>query len=139
MNAAQQSLRKQQLNILEETFESEAVIINIASGYYFSLNGAGTEIWQLFGQARDPAEIEQRFSAEQMEFVAQLRTQELLLASDDPAVQLSGEIIATETPKLERFDEMADLLQFDPVHDIDLDGDGWPVLREGFTRPPASA
>ena len=133
-----ESLRKQTINVLEEVFEGEAVIINIASGFYYSLNPAATEIWQLFAEPRDSGALTGQLSDEQLSLVDQLKTNELLVTTEEPAVALSAAVQETGPPKLERFDEMADLLQFDPVHDIDLDGDGWPVVREGFTRPTSA-
>lgn len=124
--------------MLEEVFENEAVIINIASGYYYSLNEAATEIWQLFTEPRGSAQLAELLSPGQSKFVERLREHDLLVASDAPPVALAAAPVASAPPVLERFDEMADLLQFDPVHDIDLDGDGWPVVREGFTRPASA-
>jgi hypothetical protein len=40
-------------------------------------------------------------------------------------------------PTLQRFDDMQDLLMLDPIHDLDLDGDGWPVGRDGTPVEPA--
>jgi hypothetical protein len=138
VNDAANSLCKQPVNMLEEVFENEAVIINIASGYYYSLNEAATEIWQLFTEPRGSAQLAELLSPGQSKFVERLREHDLLVASDAPPVALAAAPVASAPPVLERFDEMADLLQFDPVHDIDLDGDGWPVVREGFTRPASA-
>ena len=33
-------------------------------------------------------------------------------------------------PTIEKFTDMQDLLMLDPIHDIELDGDGWPIARE---------
>ena len=39
-----------------------------------------------------------------------------------------------EWPGISCFSDMADLLVLDPIHDIDLDGSGWPVVD---SRPAA--
>ena len=33
-------------------------------------------------------------------------------------------------PELQRFTDMQELLLLDPIHDIDLNGDGWPVAPD---------
>jgi Coenzyme PQQ synthesis protein D (PqqD) len=38
-------------------FEGEAVLLNVQTGAYFSLNKVGTHIWQLYGEGKTLAEV----------------------------------------------------------------------------------
>ncbi|MFA5146253.1 MAG: PqqD family protein [Candidatus Omnitrophota bacterium] len=44
--------------------DNEAVILNLDSGYYYSLNGVGTEIWKMMAVGKTTDEILDYFEAE---------------------------------------------------------------------------
>lgn len=121
-------------DVIDETFDGEAVLVNLDSGCYFALSPAATEIWRLFSDGRSSESVSASVDGETSaidDFVATLLEEGLLVeqASDaGPAgdrVAIEGELTA------QKFTDMQDLLALDPIHDIDLDADGWPVA------PPA--
>jgi hypothetical protein len=64
------------------------------------------------------------------DFVQRLRAEDLVAETEtDAGVTVVAVPTAASEPVLQRFSDMQDLLMLDPIHDIDLDGDGWPVTR----------
>ena len=127
-----------------ETFAGETVVIHFERGTYFSLRGSAGLIWSLLqtptsiaavvkaardGSAIDPEGLEIQLTA----FVAQLSEQDLIKASSEAAVQpaLSEEsLVSLAAPaNLEVFDDLAELITMDPVHEIDT-LTGWPHLPQ---------
>jgi hypothetical protein len=127
-----------------ETFGGETVVIHFERGTYFSLRGSAGSIWSLLqtptsiaaivdaardGSAIDPQGLETQLTA----FVAHLSEQDLIKASNEPAVHpaLSEEtLIGLAAPaNLEVFDDLAELITMDPVHEIDT-LTGWPHLPQ---------
>ena len=43
--------------VVFRVLEGEAKIINVDNGYYYNLNGVGTEIWDALGKGKSLAEI----------------------------------------------------------------------------------
>lgn len=127
-----------------ENFAGETVVIHFERGTYFSLRGSAGLIWSLLqtptsiaavvkaardGSAIDPEGLEIQLTA----FVAQLSEQDLIKASSEAAVQpaLSEEsVVSLAAPaNLEVFDDLAELITMDPVHEIDT-LTGWPHLPQ---------
>lgn len=52
--------------IVWRSIDGEAVIMNLDSGYYYSLNRIGTQVWQMLSERKDVpqivASIEKQFS-----------------------------------------------------------------------------
>ena len=134
-------LRANRPDVLDEIFDGEAVLVNLHRGTYYALNASATEVWNALSPGRRPETAIGLLAARHATdrgavgalitpFVAQLLEEGLLVAADeegpepDPLPAPKNELAA---PELQRFDDMQDLLLLDPVHDIDLDGDGWPV------------
>ena len=126
-----------------ENFAGETVVIHFERGTYFSLRGSAGLIWSLLqtptsiaavvkaardGSAIGPESLEIQLT----EFVAQLSEQGLIKASSEAAVrQLSVESLVSlsEPANLEVFDDLAELITMDPVHEIDT-LTGWPHLPQ---------
>lgn len=143
-DAGDARLRVNRPDVLDEVFDGEAVIVNLASGFYFALDAAGTEIWELLAGGRSAGRAAELLAerhgstAEEaaalvLPFAGRLRDEQLLvparadeLEADPPAPPPRG-AGPLAVPELQRFEDMQDLLLMDPVHDIDLDGDGWPM------------
>ena len=137
------ALRANRPDVLDEVFDGEGVLVNLHRGTYYALNASATDVWRGLAPGRRPADVVAWLAAchgaepaavEALvaPFVAQLVDEALLVpaAAEAPAVEpelappAAAGLVA---PALQRFDDMQDLLLLDPVHDIDLDGDGWPV------------
>jgi hypothetical protein len=127
------AFRPRRPDVIDEAFEGEAVLVHMGTGCYFSLNAAATAIWALLQDGRSPGAIAVSlgWEPEQVEaFVERLRAEMLVEEAEDDAGVTAVEAPPAESePALQRFSDMQDLLMLDPIHDIDLDGDGWPVTR----------
>ena len=138
------ALRVNQPNVVDETLDGEALIVNLGSGVYYSIAGTGEVIWRMLSQGVPPTAVaenlQQRFdvtaedaSAAVGAFAGQLLAEELLVPADaDLADVNSGSGISSAggtrapwaAPELKRYADMQDLLLLDPVHDVNEQG--WP-------------
>lgn len=137
--------------VIHETIDGETIIIDLASGTYFSLLGAAPAIWNGLAGGESDQEIIDRLqsstTAEAAEieasvqsFLAELVTDQLIAPRVDgagapasanaapaqPPVPPTGSVgpVAFVTPKLERFTDMQEIILLDPVHKVD--SQGWP-------------
>ena len=148
-------------NVLHESIDGEAVIINLLSGNYYSLNPSGTIIWGLVTELAPTAEelsaaVRQRFSdpatvqdGDILAWMAELEHEELLVRlSDEEAARVpsrpqasdaGGEpaSIAYTPPRLETFTDMQEFLLVDPIHEVD--DSGWPGPAAGSPEVVSSA
>ena len=128
-------LRVDRPNVIDEEFDGESVVMNLATGAYYALNAAASSVWRLFAEPRSLPQLsdahhESEHLAELVVFIDLLMS-ELLLVEDDGAeftAVVSGPLAGPF--EMQRFDDMADLLLLDPVHDIDISGTGWPVRTD---------
>jgi hypothetical protein len=130
--------------VTHEVIDDEAVIINLETGNYYSLDGAGAEIWTLLAaHARLTSIVDrlmQRYTGERSEMerallvlIAELDREQLIAPYDpgahalplEPAVPAAAEARpAFEPPVLQKFTDMKELLLLDPIHEVDERG--WP-------------
>lgn len=123
-------------DVVSETFDDQAVILNLATGHYYSLGGIAAPLWNLLIGGHSAADILASVASQQPHlvtqasaFVAELLTFGLIQESQRPSSQAAIDVSWTnEPPTLEAFDDLAELIAADPVHDVDLEA-GWPVLR----------
>jgi len=130
--------------VIFEGFDDETVVINLDSGHYYTLNLVGARLWERLTGAipldeiiedcqrdydGDPPSIE----AAVREFVSLLLSEQLLrpLASPPPRGARDGGVRPAEAarrtfeaPELAKYNDMAEMLLLDPVHDVDETG--WP-------------
>jgi hypothetical protein len=132
--------------VVHETIDDETILIQLETGTYYSLTGAGAEIWELLSQglplgavastlrARYPDETP-RALAELDRLVQQLTKERLLQpaslrrAASGPTV-LEPASNPFEPPVLHRYTDMEYFLRLDPIHEID------PTI--GWPEPPVS-
>jgi Coenzyme PQQ synthesis protein D (PqqD) len=130
--------------VTHEVIDGEAVIINLVTGNYYSLEGAGAEIWTLLQQGHSVGqvvdELAGRGEAERseiesgvVELAAQFQQEQLMLpckngnGTQDPASTAAPKTHprqAFRTPVLHKFTDMQELLILDPIHEVDAAG--WP-------------
>ena len=134
--------------VVSEVIDGEAVIMNLKSGHYFSIQGSGAMIWDWIGQGcsvdalvnstgeaflGEPVDLETHV----LRFIDSLLKHELIRlmvkvdeTTDCPAPSIGADQppIPFEVPVLEVFNDMQDLLLLDPIHDVDEAG--WPRLKE---------
>jgi hypothetical protein len=137
-------LRVNTPHVIHETIDGEVIVINLASGNYYSMRGAGLDVWEVVQSSpgADPvaiaATVARRFEApsevverEVTAFLEELRREELVAATEDgtgslAAAATAGEGTAREfePPSLEKYTDLQDLVLLDPVHEVDATG--WP-------------
>jgi hypothetical protein len=114
--------------VLDETFDGEAVLVNLETGRYYALDAAASRWWSALGVGVSFEVLEAALPdagvAELAAFVARLDAEQLVrLEGELPS---AGPVAAEAIPQLQVFNDMEDLLRLDPIHDIELDGSGWP-------------
>jgi hypothetical protein len=117
--------------IATKVIDGEAIIINLASGLYFSTDGVGALIWERVVAGQSAAEIlgalDETFGIErpQLErdvgsFLSSLLAEDLVKFHDGegagPGVAVDGEapVAAYKAPQLERYDDLAHFFALDP-------------------------
>ncbi|MCI0492230.1 MAG: PqqD family protein [Planctomycetes bacterium] len=127
--------------VIGEVMEGEFILVHFESGRYYSVRGVGADICQLLSSGCTFAETirriaehfrlpESQLAPEIRQFVDGLVNERVLVPagvttqSDRPVV-----LAATtyESPRFEKFDDMADQLLLDPIHEIDETG--WPTRK----------
>ena len=137
-------------NVIHETIDGEAVIINLMTGRYYSLEGTGSEIWSLIEKEASVPTIVEGMTRRHgiahpdaqhvvVHFLEQLLEEKLIrVDAEDEAVACSAreEAIASSSglqtsgfaiPELRVYTDLEDLLLLDPIHEVG--DDGWPVAK----------
>jgi hypothetical protein len=120
--------------VIDEVFDGEAVLVHLETGMYYALTPAATVLWRLLGAGRSPAAVAAATGRDPDEvagFAAALVAERLARPAVAEAPPAEATDVPAGTPELQRFSDMQDMLMLDPIHDLDLDADGWPVGREG--------
>lgn len=125
-------------DVVAEDFDGKIVILNLADGRYFSLEGIGARIWSLLLDGAPPDAILESISAQQpvlkdssSEFVGRLIEWQLIRPRDEVNGDSRNPVDETwtaEEPRIEAFDDLAELIFADPIHDVDEQA-GWPSPR----------
>lgn len=125
-------------DVVAEDFDGQIVILNLSNGHYYSLEGCAGDIWQLLCCGHSPAQVLLALREARPElakdcagFVDTL-IEKALVRPDAEASVNSAPITADWTdlaPRLEAYDDLAELIYADPIHDVD-EAAGWPKPRE---------
>ena len=126
-------------DVVAEDFDGEMVILNLGNGHYFSLRGIAPRIWSLLVAGCEPESILTSVRTKRPELVdASLdflgRVIELNLVrpradgADGPIGPLD-EAWSGDGPQIEVFEDLAELIYGDPIHDFD-EQTGWPHARQ---------
>lgn len=121
-----------------EEFDGEFVVLDLESGKYFSLAGGAALVWHglMHGHSVESlcAAVHQGspMQAEIVRLVQGLLDHRLIVPASvsqpDAQTSLPSELAACSGPfRIDVFDDLADLLLADPIHDVDP-STGWPVL-----------
>lgn len=117
--------------VAARVIEGEAIIINLASGMYYSLDEVGGAVWSLLerghsleeGAAAIAARYgigEERARADIRRLVGELHDEGLVVRlehpSSAPALEPDGQVMkgSYEPPRLNKYDDMAELFAQDP-------------------------
>lgn len=129
-------------DIVFESFDGEAVVLDLSTGKYFGFSDSGSRVWEalscgvaahaLVGQTAGGATIR---LAELDSFISQLLEFGLLAPVADAAAQpISGALLAelagtSEPLKVDIHDDLADLIVVDPIHEVE-EPLGWPAVKQ---------
>ena len=131
--------------VVGEVLDNEAVIINLGTGAYYSINISGSFLWthieqgtnrsNLIGALLDRYEVSEPLATRHIEhFLAVLQDEALIvnLVNDtgnlptNPPV--AAEKLSFEPPQLMKYTDMQELILLDPIHDVDEKG--WPHIKQ---------
>lgn len=132
-------------DVIAETIDGETMLVNLATGSYYNLEGSGAEVWSRLMDGATPRQISEalaaRFIGEAGEIEAavarlvdELQAEQILVESPPRDAQPStppAEAVERRpfvAPKLAKFTDMQDIILLDPVHEVDARG--WPHQGE---------
>ena len=137
---ASRSFRLGSPNVVSETVDGEAVILNLDSGYYYGLDAIASLIWDSLragvGEEALVAAFADHFrigpgaaEAAVAAFADRLVEENLLTPTEapdpaPPSLPYPPAGVAFTTPVLTRYEDIQELLIIDPIHEVDEDG--WP-------------
>ncbi len=125
-------------DVVAEDFDGQVVVLNLANGHYYSVHGAGGALWTLVAAGTSINAIMASLSAQRPELVDDalrfvreivglgLVREAATVATPAPAMPVAW---PAEPPRLEVFNDLAELITADPVHDVDVEA-GWPKLLQ---------
>jgi hypothetical protein len=130
-------------DVVDEDFGTEVVVLNLADGRYFSLRGVAATLWRDLREGHAPAtlmvdvaKVDEAMAASVGQFVTSLLDAGLVrpCSAREPSAGSQAASVAELTrdrvaPVIEGFDDMAELILSDPIHDVEEDI-GWPVRRD---------
>jgi Coenzyme PQQ synthesis protein D (PqqD) len=133
-------------HVISETIQGETIVIHLTTGTYYSLQEAGTAVWEAIVATASEAEIaealERRYDAPRAEIeaavgalIAELEQEDLVTQTAEPGLRPVGLAVGEPTadrlpftpPKLAKYTDMQDLVLLDPVHEVSEAG--WPQTR----------
>lgn len=124
--------------VVHKVIDGEVVAIDLGSGVYYSMCGPAAVIWDALASGLSTDRVVEHVEAthevngaevasDVAALIDELVAFELLVAGEPQtgALHAFGEGLAYETPVIESFTDMADVILLDPVHDVDAT-QGWP-------------
>ena len=133
-------------DVVDEVIDGEAILINLRTGSYYSLDGAACAIWERLrrgpADSGDVTRLVSRaaehagpgFAEAAVGFLSELAAEGLIEPSDDPAPEIddSGIEVGGTPPVLSKYTDMEALLLIDPIHDVTPGGG--PARRDEGDR-----
>ena len=118
--------------VVSETVADEAIVINMESGTYHRIAGTASQLWTALAEgstldgwaAKAAVDLPSLTPGHLAALALSLAEVNLILLDDTRRAEL-GEIADAEGSPLdpvESYDDMADLLLIDPIHDVDEHG-----------------
>ena len=127
--------------IAHELIDGEVIIIHFDSGNYYSLKGVAAHLWDMIAKG---ASQEQTYAAfkiltpEQQgeidKFFEYLISENLVVVSEAAPGDLpsgtpcAGKNLDYESPKIDKYQDMQQLLAVDPIHEVAEEG--WPKVKQ---------
>ncbi len=128
-------------SVIAEDFDGDIVILNLDDGRYFNLRGAGPNVWNTLMAGATAQSIVDSVGQSRPDWVDSTnrflcRLHELKLIRTVSAVAATtvampidwNSLPAGDQPEIEVFDDLAQLILADPIHDVDAEA-GWPMRK----------
>lgn len=129
---------------ISETIDGETIIVNLDTGFYYSVNETATIIWNKLQENNSLKNISHFFLNHydvEKDTLEKYMTETISVFLKDELIVESGPDSSPDNggnpsnsikekfiiPKIERYDDMSRALRSDPVHDANEDG--WPNLK----------
>ena len=129
-------------DIVFESFDGEAVVLDLSNGKYFGFSDSGSRVWQALASGVDAQAVTRATAgggttialADLERFIARLLDFGLIVPAETPAQplpdNLKAELAATSEPlKVDVHDDLADLIIVDPIHEVE-EPLGWPAVKQ---------
>jgi hypothetical protein len=130
--------------VIHQHIDGEAVIIDFASGSYYSASGSGAAVWNLLAAGLSVADLvatlTARFTGDGAiiadavtAYLEQLAAEGLIEAGAalpgmaEALPDLPAARPAFAPPTLQKYTDMEDLILLDPIHEVD--DTGWPAPK----------
>ncbi len=132
--------------VVHQIIDSEAVVIDLARGNYYSLERAAAEVWEWLDGGAMVGEMASRLAhrydgspevieAALQSFLGELEAEGLIARVESHESTTASPFVeqplsvrpAFEAPRISKFTDMQDLLLLDPIHEVDPSG--WPQLK----------
>jgi hypothetical protein len=129
MVSSQSRLKVNVSDIAAKVIDGEAILINVASGMYYSMDNAGAVVWELIQEGHSLAQISECIAARYdapLETVRadierlgdELLERNIVALDTEPALPLDVQTPSSKqpynAPVLNSYDDMSDLLALDP-------------------------
>ena len=125
-------------NAISETIDGEVVMIDLATGLYYSFTGTAGQVWSALeagaGRTGTLAAMTASYGSDAApavdSFIDELLAEGVLVESageDGTVPDINGQG-PFEPPVLERYTDMAGILSIDPIHEVNEEV-GWPRAR----------
>ena len=120
--------------VIFETFGDEMVIANLESGFFYSIEGSGADIWNAlvgghtarrFAAASNA--VAENAHAKIARFIADLRSEGLLVEAVARSNPAPLTVAPFTNPSMKKFDDLQGLLLVDPIHEASPAG--WPFVQ----------
>jgi hypothetical protein len=135
--------------VIDELFEDEYVIVNLESGSYYGVAHTGKVIWSMVASGMTCSEISSELAGHYdtdretidnavRAFLTELEREALIVHNGSAdahaesrvtgqAAVPNGERSPFLLPELEKYTDMQQVLQLDPIHEVDESG--WPHAK----------
>lgn len=118
-------IKSNDTQIAAKVMEGEAILINLTTGIYYSLDDVGSEMWEAIAQGTSESVLcdwvgstygvdAGQASADVAAFIETLRAEQIVLDADDGAALPIAGKATYAPPSFERFDDMAEMFALDP-------------------------
>lgn len=111
--------------IAAKVMDGEAILINLTTGIYYSLDDLASELWPAIGEGTSEEALsdwivsvygvdETQARSDVAEFVKALRSEEIVVDTTEGLATPASGNASYAAPTFERFDDMAEMFALDP-------------------------